>query len=231
LPNYVPRRQFLQAGLALSTIRLNAQTIQSANAGRIRFGIIGVGMEGSGLLGAAITLPGVECVGAADLYDARHTLAKEITGNPNLFTTRRYHELLERKDVDCILAAVPDHWHMRVVVDACNAGKDIYCEKPMSHTPSQGFEMIDAADRNNRIVQIGSQRVSSALCAKARELYHDGAIGDVEMVGFTLHRRVSRLRIWIGTPGSTMRRRFLSALNASRAGAAGRNMAPAWAAI
>jgi predicted dehydrogenase len=199
LPNYVPRRQFLQAGLALSTIRLNAQTIQSANAGRIRFGIIGVGMEGSGLLGAAITLPGVECVGAADLYDARHTLAKEITGNPNLFTTRRYHELLERKDVDCILAAVPDHWHMRVVVDACNAGKDIYCEKPMSHTPSQGFEMIDAADRNNRIVQIGSQRVSSALCAKARELYHDGAIGDVEMVELSLGRN-SPTGAWVYPP-------------------------------
>jgi len=205
LANHVPRRQFLQAGLALSTLgaskslRLDAQILKSANAGRVRFGIIGVGMEGSGLLGAAVTLPGVECVGAADLYDGRHTLAREITGNAGLFTTRRYHELLERKDVDCILAAVPDHWHMRVVVDACNAGKDIYCEKPMSHTPAQGFEMIDAAERNNRIVQIGSQRVSSALCAKARELYHDGAIGDVEMVELSLGRN-SPTGAWVYPP-------------------------------
>src|SRR6201996_3707643 len=149
---------------------------------RLRFGIIGVGMEGSGVLASALSLPGAECVAAADLYDGRHTLAKEITGNPNLFTTRHYQELLDRKDIDCILAAVPDFWHRQVVVDACNAGKDIYCEKPMSHTIAEGFGMVHAMQRNNRIVQIGSQRVSSALCAKALELYKGGAIGDVELV-------------------------------------------------
>ncbi len=98
-------------------------------------------MQGSGLLGGAITLPGVECVGAADLYDGRHTLAKEITANTSLPTTRHYQELLYRKDIDCIVAAVPDHWHRQVVVDACNAGKDIYCEKPMSHNVADGLAM------------------------------------------------------------------------------------------
>jgi predicted dehydrogenase len=127
-------------------------------------------------------------VAAADLYDGRHTLAKQITNNPNLPTTRRYQELLDRKDIDCLIAAVPDHWHMRVVVDACQAGKDIYCEKPMSHTIPQGFEMVAAAQHNKRIVQIGSQRVSSVLCKKARELYQGGAIGDVEMVELSLGR-------------------------------------------
>jgi len=96
-----------------------------APSDRIRFGMIGIGMQGSGLLGQAITIPGAECVGAADLYDGRHTLAREITANPNLPATRHYQELLDRKDIDCIIAAVPDHWHRRVVVDACNAGKDI----------------------------------------------------------------------------------------------------------
>jgi predicted dehydrogenase len=210
LINRVPRRNFLQAGgLTLSAlaaskpIALTAQPFQSSGTatseGRIRFGIVGVGMEGTGLLKNAIALPGVECVGAADLYDGRHLLAKQITGNSNLFTTRRYHELLNRKDVDCILAAVPDHWHMRVVVDACNAGKDVYCEKPMSHTPQQGFEMIEAAKKNNRILQIGSQRVSSALCAKARELYHEGAIGDVEMVELSFGRN-SPTGAWVYPP-------------------------------
>jgi len=74
------------------------------------------------------------------------------------------------------------------VVDACNAGKDIYCEKPMSHNVADGLAMVEAAQKNNRIVQIGSQRVSSVLCAKARELYSDQAIGDVEMVELTLGR-------------------------------------------
>ena len=145
-------------------------------------------MQGSGLLGMAITIPGVECVGAADLYDGRHTLAKEITGNPNLPTSREYQELLDRKDIDCIVAAVPDHWHRRVVVDACNAGKDIYCEKPMSHNVADGLAMVEASQKNNRIVQIGSQRVSSVLCETARDLYQKGTIGDVEMVELTLGR-------------------------------------------
>ncbi|MBV8834526.1 MAG: Gfo/Idh/MocA family oxidoreductase [Acidobacteriaceae bacterium] len=195
----IRRREFLSAsGLSITALA----SVSSAEAGAyglqlpsqssppegLRFGIIGVGMEGSGLLKTAISLPGIECVGAADLYDGRHLLAKQITGNADLFTTRRYQELLKRPDVDCILAAVPDHWHKRVVVDACNAGKDIYCEKPMSHTIMEGFEMVKAAEKNKRIVQIGSQRVSSSLCAKAHELYTAGTIGEVEMVELTYGR-------------------------------------------
>jgi predicted dehydrogenase len=192
------RRAFLRGSTAAAaggllipkTVLLEAQPLPRvvAPSDRVRFGMIGIGMQGSGLLTGAITLPGVECVGAADLYDGRHTLAKEITGNPSLPTTRHYRELLDRKDIDCIVAAVPDHWHRRVVVDACNAGKDIYCEKPMSHTVEDGLAMVEAAQKNNRIVQIGSQRVSSELCAKARDMYHDGDIGDVEMVELTLGR-------------------------------------------
>ena len=197
MSNQFARRQFLR-GTAASFLASNAIGLPKAivqNSGqnaapsdRVRFGIIGIGMQGSGLLRNALTLDGVECVAAADLYDGRHTLAKEITGNANLPTTRKYHELLDRKDVDCVIAAVPDHWHSRVVIDACKAGKDVYCEKPMSHTIEQGFEMVHASHENNRIVQIGSQRVSSALCAKARELIGNGTIGDVEMVELSLGR-------------------------------------------
>ena len=126
-------------------------------------------MQGSGLLTNAMTLPGVECVAAADLYDGRHTLAQEIVGH-KIKTTRKYQELLDDKEIDCIIAAVPDHWHKQVVVDAVNAGKDIYCEKPMSHSPADGIAMVDAYKKTGRIVQIGSQRVSSVICAKAKEL-------------------------------------------------------------
>ncbi len=200
MTNSFTRRNFIRTGapgagavLASRTINLDAHPWEQPGfippAGeKLRFGIIGIGMQGSGLLTGAVTLPGVECVAAADLYDGRHTLAKEITGNPNLYTTRNYQELLNRKDIDCIIAAVPDHWHRKVVVDACNAGKDIYCEKPMSHTISDGFAMVDAAKKNNRIVQIGSQRVSSNLCKKANEMYKAGAIGEVEHVELTLGR-------------------------------------------
>jgi predicted dehydrogenase len=202
MPDSLSRRKFLQASAVAAGGLLSpgAHAIvlpphpEAAPAkpmgahDRLRFGIVGVGMEGSGVLSSAVSIPGAECVAAADLYDGRHTLAKEITGNPNLFTTRHYQELLDRKDIDCILAAVPDFWHKQVVVDACNAGKDIYCEKPMSHTIAEGFAMVQAAESNKRIVQIGAQRVSSVLCAKARELYLGGAIGEVTSVELTLGR-------------------------------------------
>lgn len=196
---FFSRRKFLQAsagatGAALtgSSMFLNAEAAPPAYAAtapsdRIRFGIVGVGMEGSGLLSNAIQLPGAECVAAADLYDGRHELAKEIVGKP-IRTTRRYQELLDSKDIDAIIIAVPDHWHMQVVVDALAAGKDVYCEKPMSHNPADGLAMVAAAKKTDRIVQIGAQRTSSVLCAKAKELYEKGAIGELNLVEATLGR-------------------------------------------
>ncbi len=193
------RRDFLQttagaagASLVAGSILLNAEPIPSAaqsvaSSDKIRFGIIGVGMEGSGLLTTAIQLKGVECVAAADLYDGRHEVAKEIVGKP-IRTTRRYQELLDAKDIDAVIVAVPDHWHKQVVVDALAAGKDVYCEKPMSHNPADGLAMVAAAKKTDRIVQIGAQRTSSVLCAKAKELFDKGAIGDLNLIEATYGR-------------------------------------------
>jgi predicted dehydrogenase len=199
--NYT-RRQFLQrtaatagALAAANAIALPDHRLEAASypanvppSDRLRFGIIGIGMEGSGVLSNAIALPGVECVAAADLYDERHLLAREITGKPNLFTTRKYKKLLDNKEIDCILAAVPDHWHKQVVVDSVRAGKPIYCEKPMSHTAADGVEMVAAAKETGKIVQIGSQRVSSVICAKAREILAQGTIGTLTLVEGTYGR-------------------------------------------
>jgi predicted dehydrogenase len=154
---------------------------------RVRFGIVGVGMEGTGLLTTAIQLPGVECVAACDLYDGRHELAREIVGKP-IKTTRRYRELLDDQEIDAIIIAVPDHWHKQVVVDAVGAGKDVYCEKPMSHSAADGLSMVAAAKKTDRIVQIGAQRTSSVLCAKAKELFASGAIGELSLVEGSLGR-------------------------------------------
>jgi predicted dehydrogenase len=175
------------ASLAAKTILLDPEPLladppQASGGDQVRFGIIGIGMQGSGLLTQAIELPGVQCVAACDLYDGRHTLAREITNNPNLPVTRRYQELLANKDIDCLVAAVPDHWHKQVVVDAVSAGKDIYCEKPMSHSPADGVAMVDATKRTGRIVQIGSQRVSSLICKKARDIVAQGTLGELMLV-------------------------------------------------
>jgi len=108
-------------------------------------------------------------VAACDLYDGRHTLAQKIVGK-KIPTTRRYKDLLDNKEIDCLIAAVPDHWHKQVVVDAVNAGKDIYCEKPMSTPPPTASPWSPPRKKTGRVVQIGSQRVSSVICAKAKEL-------------------------------------------------------------
>src|ERR1700675_2583342 len=193
------RRQFLQksagvsgAFVATRTFFLDPETIPFpseavAASDRVRFGIIGIGMQGSGLLTNAIQLPGVECVAACDLYDGRHALAKKIAGS-NVTTTRRNQELLANKDIDCIVAAVPDHWHRQVVVDTVRAGKDIYCEKPMSHTAAEGVAMVAAAQKTGKIVQIGSQRVSSVICGKAKEMLAQGMIGKLNLVEGSLGR-------------------------------------------
>lgn len=182
------RREFLgTAGASLAATALGPlpQSLLpapgTAPVAPVRFGMIGVGMQGSWLLPSSIQLPGVECVAACDLYDGRHTLAREIV-RPDLAVTRRYQDLLNNKSIDCIVAAVPDHWHKQVVVDAVNAGKDIYCEKPMSHSAADGVAMVDAAQKTGRIVQIGSQRVSSQICAKAKELIAQGRLGDLMLV-------------------------------------------------
>ena len=199
--NQMTRRSFLQTttgatGAAMIVGRqfvLESEPIPYAwekpvaASDRVRFGIIGVGMQGNGLLATAITLPGVECVAAADLYDGRHTLAKEIAG-PKITTTRQYKELLDNQEIDCIIAAVPDHWHKQVFVDTLRAGKDIYLEKPMSHSAAEGVEMVATAKTAGRIVQIGSQRVSSVICAKAKEMLAQGAIGDLNLVEGSLGR-------------------------------------------
>jgi predicted dehydrogenase len=197
--NRITRRDFMRttaggagAAVAMRGVMLSPTAIEAhpgpiAPSDTVRFGIIGIGMQGNGLLRTSIRLPGVECVAACDLYDGRHQLAKEIVEKP-IITTRRYRELLDNKEIDCVIAALPDHWHKQVVVDACNAGKDIYCEKPMTHLVREGFEMIDAEKKNNRIVQIGSQRRSSVIFAKAKELVEQGAIGDLYLVEGTMGR-------------------------------------------
>jgi predicted dehydrogenase len=197
--NRLSRREFLQttagaagATFAAKTILLKSETslaspALAAASDRVRFGIVGVGMEGSNLLSTAIQLPGVECAAASDLYDGRHELAREIVGKP-VPTTRRYRELLDNKEIDAIIVAVPDHWHKQVVVDAVAAGKDVYCEKPFSHNPADGLAMVAAAKKSDRIVMVGAQRTSSVLCAKANELYQQGAIGELSLVEATYGR-------------------------------------------
>jgi len=197
------RRTFLKVGsLAAAATSLNvlaepeqAPAPKSANDA-IQLALIGAGIQGQGDTHAALEVPGVKLVAVADCYDGRLTHSKELWGtgtanNVDLFTTRDYREILSRSDVDAVLIATPDHWHKQAAVDAMKAGKDVYLEKPMIHLYSDGPEIISTAKSTNRILQVGSQRVSSVIYAKAKELLASGAIGELNMISARWDRNSS----------------------------------------
>jgi predicted dehydrogenase len=188
------RRNFLKVAGAAATVEtlLGSGTHLLAQAqaepakpvaanDHIQIALIGAGGQGQSDTKNAVEVPGVKLVAVGDCYNGRLEHAKELWGS-DLFTTREYSEILERKDIDAVIVGTPDHWHKQVAVDAMKAGKDVYCEKPMIHLYSDGPQMIEAARANNRIIQIGSQRVSSVIYAKAKELLAAGAIGQLNMV-------------------------------------------------
>ncbi len=160
----------------------------------IQIALIGAGGQGMGDARSAVQVPGVKLVAVADCYNGRLTRGKELWGD-DVFTTRDYREILARKDIDAVIIGTPDHWHKQASVDAMRAGKDVYCEKPMIHLYADGPEMIETAHKTNRILQIGSQRVSSVLYAKAKELLASGAIGQLNMVTASWDRN-SSLGAW-----------------------------------
>ncbi len=148
---------------------------------RIQVACIGFGIMGQGDVATEAALPGVEIVAVADVYDGRLRLARERYGD-HVFTSRDYREVLARPGVDAVIVATPDHWHARIATDALNAGKDVYCQKPMVQRVDDGHMVIAAQKQSGRILQVGSQRVSSILYAKAKELIKSGAIGEVHMI-------------------------------------------------
>jgi predicted dehydrogenase len=165
---------------ALSALQAEPARPVSAND-HIQIALIGAGIQGQTDTRFAVQVPGVKLVAVADCYDGRLAHCKELWGN-DLFITRNYAEILARKDIDAVIIATPDHWHKQAAVDAMKAGKDVYCEKPMIHLYSDGPEMIETARSTSRIMQVGSQRVSSILYKKAKDLLESGAIGQLNMV-------------------------------------------------
>lgn len=160
----------------------------------IRIGCIGLGIMGHANLETALKIPGIEMAGACDLYTGRLERAKELWGKA-LFTTRDYRELLERKDIDAVIIATSDHWHARITIDALKKGKAVYCEKPMVHKISEGLPVIEAQRQTKKTMQVGSQRVSSIMFTKARELYRAGEIGQLNCIEASFDRQ-SALGAW-----------------------------------
>lgn len=178
------RREFVQVtAAARAATVLRAQGVLGANA-RINVGLIGCGGRGRAVWQRFRKQPDVNPVAVCDVYEP---FLNRAAGESSLAALKDFRRLLDRNDIDAVLVATPDHWHALQTVMACEAGKDVYTEKPLSLTVREGRLMADAARKHGRIVQTGSQQRSGAHYRRAITLLQDGAIGPVHRIaaGFT----------------------------------------------
>ena len=160
--------------------KLISTTTTSSND-KIRIGLIGAGIIGHYDTDAALKVDGVELAGVCDLYTGRLDRAKEKWGNA-IFSTRDYRELLAKKDIDAVLICTPDHWHQKIAIDAMNAGKHVYCEKPMVQKIEEGHAIIATQKKTGMVLQVGSQRASSVAILEAKKYFEKGIIGELTYV-------------------------------------------------
>jgi len=192
-PSDIPtRRRFIQQASAFSAVATGLSALP-----RRTFGAndtIGVGVIGTGgrarkrLIPGLQSLPGVKIVGVCDVFDDHREAGKFVAGGnkkSDLFATAHHEELLARKEVDAVVIATPDHWHVPLTVAACEAGKDVYVEKPASHKLGEGQAMIDAQNKHQRIVQVGAQQRSMPHLQEAKEIVQAGTLGPIHRVRMT----------------------------------------------
>jgi len=174
------RRTFTKAGAAAVALSLTAsQATQVLGANdRIRVGFIGVANRGGQLINAFLENAGVEIVALCDVSKSTLERASARVGG-KAACCGDFRQLIDRKDVDAVVIATPDHWHAIQTITACNAGKDVYVEKPLSITIHEGRRMVEVARRTKRVVQVGLHRRSSKLYAKAAEFIQADKLGKV----------------------------------------------------
>jgi len=182
------RRAFLATSIAGATgvaLAARAQNTSQPAGDAVRLGIVGAGIRGLELMQAALNAGG-KIMAVCDLYDGHFRRAQEI--QPNTPTTRDYREVVNRNDIDAVIVATSDHWHAPVAIAAMKAGKDVYCEKPMTHTIPEALEMVHASRATGRLVQVGSQSLSMESTQKGKQWFDAGEIGRVFMVQCSIYR-------------------------------------------
>jgi predicted dehydrogenase len=201
-PQNVSRRDFMKksaavSGTALGMAALGMPIGKSVPASdRIRMGFIGIGNRGSQLLGSFMTNPDVDIVALCDVYEpylmrdpskVDPRIRKEIDQVPKMGEVfqgkvdryKDFRQVLERKDIDAVCIATPDHWHAIQMINAVDAGKDVYVEKPLTITLFEGRKMVEAGARTKRVVQVGLNRRGSTIYQELVKLVKDGKIGKV----------------------------------------------------
>jgi hypothetical protein len=178
------RRAFLsqtaKSTALISATALSASKVLGAND-RVRIALIGCGGRGTHVAKLMAQVPGAEFVGACDVYDDNTKKALEWMGT-GAQAHKDFRKVLERKDVDAVLVGAPDHWHAIPTVLACEAGKDVYVEKPLAHDIKEGRAMVTAARRYNRVVQTGTQHRSAPHYQEVQRIIQSGELGEVRYV-------------------------------------------------
>lgn len=185
------RRGFLDRGIkagfgaAIGAAGMRSAAKAAAPSDKVVVGVMGVGGRGTQLTGFFASRPDVEIAYVCDVNSNKLPGAIKVVENKNGKTPKAvgdFRRILEDKSVDAIVCATPDHWHSLAAILACQAGKDIYVEKPASHDIWEGRKMVEAARKYNRVVQVGMQNRSGSYCATARELIQSGKLGSVHLV-------------------------------------------------
>jgi predicted dehydrogenase len=189
------RREFVKrslsaagAGVALANRNVHARVL-GANA-KINIGMIGLGGRGSDLMRWVLDITKTkdiaQIVAVSDVYKKRLRLAQETAKCEGAYLD--YHELIARKDIDAVIIATPDHWHAPMAIEALKAGKDVYLEKPMTHTAEEAKLVYETVQKTNRVLQVGSQTTSSDQWWQARKAIASGMIGQLIMSQGSYHR-------------------------------------------
>ena len=160
---------------------------------QLRVGVIGSGGRARALMKALIKVPNVRIAAVCDVWDLSLEEGRKLAAE-GAVVTKRYHDLLDRKDIDAVLIGTPDHWHAPLTIAACEAGKDVYVEKPLTHSAGEGRAVIDAQNKHNRIVQVGTQQRSMPQYQKALEVVKSGRLGQVHKARLTWNRNTERMR-------------------------------------
>lgn len=191
----ITRRQFLSysaLGLAGLTILPSwaMNGVRIAPSDRVVLGFIGLGRQALSDFRGFAACPGVQVAACCDVDTMKVArFQKQVAGwqkskgmNERCDGYEFYEDLLNRKDIDAVEVVTPDHWHALMTIHACQAGKDVYCQKPLAYTITEGLEMVKAVRNNKRVLQVGSQQRSSKEFQKAIELVQNGAIGHIEKI-------------------------------------------------
>jgi predicted dehydrogenase len=178
----IERRSFIKQSIATGiTAAAAGNKILGAND-RIRIGVIGLGRQGRGVMRTFAKNSDVEIAALCDVYQPQIDAAIKDARLEGVKTFRDFRQLLDLKDIDAVIVATPDHWHPLNLIMACQTGKDVYVEKPISVTVEEGRKMVQAARKYNRIVQVGTQQRSGDHYQKAAEIVRSGQIGKVTSV-------------------------------------------------